>query len=61
MVTALKIKHALMYYFRFKRQCICATECLNNDVMAVTHGGMVSEIEVKTSKYDLCDEYEVAE
>ena len=53
MITALQIKHALMYYFRFQRQCICASECLNNDVMVATKGGMVSEIEVKISKYDL--------
>lgn len=52
-ITAFKIKHALMYYFRFNRQCICASECLNNDVMVITKSGLVLDIEVKISKYDL--------
>ncbi|KKL65666.1 hypothetical protein LCGC14_2152680 [marine sediment metagenome] len=51
-ITALEIKHALMYYFRFKRQWICASECLQNDVMAITNKGVI-EVEVKISKYDL--------
>lgn len=41
-----------MSYFRFKRQWICASECLDNDVMAIT-GKNVIEVEIKTNKYDL--------
>lgn len=50
--TALEIKYALMYYFRFKRQWICASECMNNDVMAITNKDVI-DVEVKISKYDL--------
>ncbi len=41
-----------MCYFRFKRQWICASECLNGDVMAITDKGVI-EVEIKISKYDL--------
>jgi len=51
-ITAKHIKLALMEYFRFKRQLICATECLNGDVV-VFHDDVVHEIEVKISKSDL--------
>lgn len=51
-MNALEIKHAVMYYFRFKRQWICGSECFDNDVMVFT-GKMVLEIEVKVSKSDL--------
>ena len=51
-MNSLEIKHALMYYFRFKRQWICASECLNSDVMAIT-GKDIIEVEVKINKYDL--------
>ncbi len=51
-MNSLKIKHALMSYFRFKRQWICASECLNNDVMAITDKDVI-EVEIKISKYDL--------
>ena len=51
-VTALDIKHALMWYFRFKRQWICASECLDNDVMAITNKDII-DVEVKINKYDL--------
>ena len=47
-----EIKHALMYYFRFKRQWICASECLNNDVMAITNKDII-DVEIKINKYDL--------
>ena len=52
-ITAFRIKHDVMAYFRFNRQCICASECLNNDVMVITKLGLVIEVEVKISKYDL--------
>ena len=35
-MNSLEIKHALMSYFRFTRQWICATETLLADVMAIT-------------------------
>lgn len=51
-VTALHIKHALLFYFRYERQRLCATEFEGMDV--VVHDGFeVHEIEVKISKYDL--------
>jgi len=51
-VTALEIKHAVMFYYRFKRQCLCATECLDNDVMVVANKNIL-DVEIKISKYDL--------
>lgn len=51
-MTAEEIKLSLMHYFRFKRQWLCATECLNNDVMVITDKDVL-EIEVKVNKYDL--------
>jgi len=51
-LTAKDIKLALMKYFRFQRQWICATECLNCDVLAITDKD-IHEVEVKVSKYDL--------
>ena len=51
-MTSLEIKHALMWYFRFKRQWLCATECLCNDVMAITDKDII-EVEIKINKYDL--------
>ena len=51
-MTSLEIKYAVMYYFRFKRQWICASECLQNDVMAIA-GNEIIEVEIKISKYDL--------
>ncbi len=51
-MTSTEIKHALMYYFRFKRQWLCASECLNNDVMAITNKDII-DVEIKISKYDL--------
>lgn len=51
-ITSLHIKHALMSYFRFKRQWLCASECLNNDVMVITNKDVI-EVEVKISKQDL--------
>lgn len=52
-ISAYRIKHDVMSYFRFNRQCICASECMNNDVMVITKSGLVLEVEVKISKYDL--------
>lgn len=51
-ITSFDIKHALMCYFRFTRQWLCASECMNNDVMALTNKDII-EVEVKVSKYDL--------
>jgi len=51
-MTSLEIKHALLSYFRFKRQWICASECMDNDVMVITNKGSI-EVEVKINKYDL--------
>ena len=51
-MTSLEIKHALLSYFRFKRQWICASECMNNDVMVITNKDII-EVEVKINKYDL--------
>ena len=51
-ITSLEIKHAVMEYFRFKRQWICASECMDNDVMAITDKYNI-EVEIKITKYDL--------
>jgi hypothetical protein len=51
-INSLEIKYALMYYFRFKRQWLCASECLNNDVMVITNKDII-EVEIKINKYDL--------
>ena len=51
-MTSLQIKHALLSYFRFERQWICASECMDNDVMVITNKGII-EVEVKVNKYDL--------
>lgn len=51
-MTSAHIKHALMYYFRFDRQWLCASECMDNDVMVFT-GKYILEVEVKISKSDL--------
>jgi len=51
-MNSYQIKHAVMSYFRFTRQCICATECYNSDVMVYT-GKYILDIEIKTNKYDL--------
>ena len=52
-MTSLEIKHALLSYYRFKRQCICASECMNNDVMVIIKNGFTIDIEIKINKYDL--------
>lgn len=52
-MNSYEIKHALLSYFRFKRQCICASECLNNDVMVIAKNGFTYDIEIKVNKYDL--------
>lgn len=41
-----------MWYYRFKRLCMCASECLRSDVM-VLQEKYVIDIEVKISKLDL--------
>ncbi len=46
------LKLAVMRYFRFKRQWICATECLFNDIMCFTPKDII-DVEVKVSKTDL--------
>ena len=51
-MNSTEIKHALMSYFRFKRQWICASECMNNDVMVDTKKAIL-DVEVKISKSDL--------
>ena len=51
-MNSLQIKHALLSYFRFNRRWICASECMNNDVMVITNKGII-EVEVKINKYDL--------
>lgn len=51
-MNSYEIKHALLSYFRFKRQCICASECMDNDVMVITDKDII-EVEVKVNKYDL--------
>lgn len=51
-MTSLEIKHALLSHYRFKRQYICASECMDNDVMVIANKGII-EIEVKVNKYDL--------
>jgi hypothetical protein len=51
-VRARDIKFALMWYFRFKRNMLCATECMCEDVM-VLKGHRIYECEVKISKGDL--------
>lgn len=51
-ITALDIKRAVMCYLRFTRQWLCASECMNNDVMAITDKDII-EVEIKVSKYDL--------
>ena len=52
-MNSYEIKHALLSYFRYKRQCICATECLDNDVMVIAKNGITLDIEIKVNKYDL--------
>jgi len=52
-MSSLEIKHALLSYFRFKRQWLCASECISNDVMVITNKDIIIEVEVKINKYDL--------
>ena len=51
-MTSLDIKFALLWYFRFRRQWICATEFQAWDVVAFTNKSFI-EVEVKISKSDL--------
>ena len=50
--TALHLKEAAMSYFRYNRQWLCATECLNKDVLVMTNKDFI-EVEIKVSKSDL--------
>jgi len=52
-MNSYEIKHALLSYFRYTRQFLCATECLNNDVMVIANKGVILDIEIKVNKYDL--------
>ena len=54
-ITSLDIKIALMEYFRFKRQFICAEEvfCQGMADILVDTGSSIIEVEVKISKSDL--------
>lgn len=51
-MNSIEIKHAVLSYFRFKRQWICASECLDNDIMVITNKDII-EVEIKVNKYDL--------
>ena len=50
--TSTHLKIAVMSYFRFKRQWLCASECLNSDVIAITDKDVI-EVEIKINKQDL--------
>ena len=50
--TSLQIKYALMWYFRFQRQWICADEVYN--------GGSISDILVDTEKYTMDVEIKIS-
>lgn len=54
-ITSLDIKIALMDYFRFKRQFVCAEEvfCQGMADILVDTGSSIIEVEVKISKSDL--------
>ena len=55
-VSSCEIKIALLSYFRFKKQHVCADEvgfALGNTDVSVFDEGFVTEIEIKTSKSDL--------
>jgi len=47
------MKWAIMVYYRFKRGFVCATECLNADVLVYTKNKQWHEIEIKNSKSDM--------
>jgi len=51
-MKSLEIKYALLSYFRFKRQWLCATEVCLSDVLVIA-GNQIIEVEVKVNKYDL--------
>lgn len=55
-VTSTHLKCALMHYFRYKRQWICADEVRTGSFLAdilIDSGKWSMEIEIKISKYDL--------
>lgn len=51
-MTSFDIKFSLLWYFRFRRQWLCATECHMWDVVAINDKYII-EVEVKVSKSDL--------
>ena len=51
-MTSTELKLALLSYYRFKRNMICATEAFCSDVVAIDDK-YVYEIECKTSKRDM--------
>jgi hypothetical protein len=51
-MTSLEVKFALLWYFRFQRQWLCATECHLWDIIVFTDKYLI-EAEVKISKSDL--------
>lgn len=56
MVSSKDIKYALLNYFRFKRQWVCADEVMNGVFIAdvlVDNNVWTMEVEVKVSKQDL--------
>lgn len=56
-ITAAKIKAALIWYYRFRRNCVCADEVTFNNGLSdvvIDNGKAALEIEVKISRNDLC-------
>lgn len=51
-MTSTELKLALMTYYRFKRQMLCATESFGFDVAAIDHN-FLYEIECKITKRDM--------
>lgn len=54
-ITSGFIKLALMEYWRFTRQCLCADEVHNADIIVLNKNNYIHEIEVKCCKSDLCN------
>ena len=51
-ITAVELKACLLYYYRFKRQCVSVDEFHCADIIADT-GKEIIEVEIKVTKYDL--------
>lgn len=45
--------YAIMAYYRYTRGFICASECMNADILVYTNKNEWHEIEIKTSKSDM--------